>query len=86
MNAIADGRLRPLGAIRVIVASLASAPSAWTSVASACSLSRYAPTISTRPRSRAAKCRYYNRKRLHSTLGHRTPFEALTDHQRRAAA
>jgi putative transposase len=29
---------------------------------------------------------YYNRKRLHSTLGYRTPFEALTDYQRRAAA
>jgi putative transposase len=29
---------------------------------------------------------YYNRKRLHSTLGYCTPLEALTDHQRRAAA
>jgi putative transposase len=29
---------------------------------------------------------YYNRKRLHSTLGYRTPFEAFTDHQCRTAA
>ena len=29
---------------------------------------------------------YYNRQRLHSTLGYRTPAEALNDYQRRAAA
>ena len=29
---------------------------------------------------------YYNRQRLHSTLGYRTPAEALNDHQRREAA
>lgn len=29
---------------------------------------------------------FYNRQRLHSTLGYRTPAEALTAHQRRAAA
>lgn len=29
---------------------------------------------------------FYNRQRLHSTLGYRTPTEALSDHQLRTAA
>ncbi|NLT31706.1 MAG: transposase, partial [Propionibacterium sp.] len=29
---------------------------------------------------------YYNRRRLHSSLGYRTPYEALTDHTAALAA
>jgi putative transposase len=48
----------------------------------------YRQAFPTRSRARFAVAEYievfYNRKRLHSSLGYRTPFEALTDH--RAAA
>jgi transposase InsO family protein len=50
----------------------------------------YRHTFATRARARFAVAEYievfYNRRRLHSTLGYRTPFEALTEHQRAATA
>jgi putative transposase len=46
--------------------------------------------FTTRARSRFAVADdievYYNRQRLHSTLGYRTPTQALTDHHRAATA
>jgi putative transposase len=50
----------------------------------------YRQTFATRPRARFAVAEYievfYNRRRLHSTLGYRTPFEALTDYRAAATA
>jgi putative transposase len=50
----------------------------------------YRQSFPTRARARFAVAEYievfYNRRRLHSTLGYRTPFEALTDHRAEAAA
>jgi putative transposase len=50
----------------------------------------YRHTWPTQARARLAVAEYievfYNRKRLHSSLGYRTPFEALNDHMSAAAA
>lgn len=50
----------------------------------------YRQSFPTRARARFAVAEYievfYNRKRLHSTLGYRTPFEALTDYRTAATA
>jgi len=50
----------------------------------------YRHTFATRARARFAVAEYievfYNRRRLHSTLGYRTPLQALTDHHRAATA
>jgi transposase InsO family protein len=50
----------------------------------------YRQSFATRARARFAVAEYievfYNRKRLHSTLGYRTPFEALTDYRTAAPA
>jgi transposase InsO family protein len=50
----------------------------------------YRRSFPTRARARFAVAEYievfYNRRRLHSTLGYRTPFEALTEHHQAATA
>ena len=50
----------------------------------------YRQRFDTRAKARFAVAEYieifYNRQRLHSHLGYRTPAEALADHQDRAAA
>jgi transposase InsO family protein len=50
----------------------------------------YRHSFTTRARARFAVAEYievfYNRRRLHSTIGYRTPFEALATHQRAATA
>jgi putative transposase len=50
----------------------------------------YRHTFATRARARFAVAEYievfYNRRRLHSTLGYRTPFQALTSHRQAATA
>ncbi|WP_137159605.1 integrase core domain-containing protein, partial [Blastococcus sp. CCUG 61487] len=50
----------------------------------------YRQTFATRARARFAVAEYievfYNRRRLHSTLGYRTPFEALADYRAAATA
>jgi putative transposase len=50
----------------------------------------YRQAFTTRARARFAVAEYievfYNRRRLHSTLGYRTPFEALTDYRTAAIA
>jgi hypothetical protein len=50
----------------------------------------YRQTFPSRTRARFAVAEYievfYNRRRLHSTLGYRTPFEALTEHRHAATA